>query len=193
MQVGTVFFCSTQSGQHDFRTITNRDSNRDFEIFGCYFTDCCNRHWRDLISKQEKLQEERMVKTILNTILSEVESNGVMIHNLEDWLSNQIKTLSEMLKKSRIYAISFYEKVIAKMSQLDPFTDVDESLTLKIITLGQTSVGKTCLQQAYIHRRFSPNPKATIGLEYQTARMAIKMKSVNAQLWDYQSSCTITT
>ena len=44
----------------------------------------------------------------------------------------------------------------------------NNELTLKIITLGSTKVGKTCLINQYFNKEFNDNPISTIGIDLQS-------------------------
>ena len=44
----------------------------------------------------------------------------------------------------------------------------NNELTLKIIILGSTKVGKTCLINQYFNKEFNDNPISTIGIDLQS-------------------------
>ncbi len=46
--------------------------------------------------------------------------------------------------------------------------DEDISLTLKIIILGSSEVGKTCILNRYFHNEFKENVLSTVGIDFQT-------------------------
>lgn len=54
----------------------------------------------------------------------------------------------------------------------------------KIVLIGDTGVGKTCLLQRYRKNDFSFDTKQTIGVEFATKELTVKGKAVKAQIWD---------
>lgn len=59
-----------------------------------------------------------------------------------------------------------------------------ESLTLKILVLGDSNVGKTSLLLTYTDNYFPESHVATIGVEYKIKTIQIKDYTVNLQIWD---------
>eukprot|EP00823_Brevimastigomonas_motovehiculus_P002024 TRINITY_DN1313_c0_g1_i1.p1 TRINITY_DN1313_c0_g1~~TRINITY_DN1313_c0_g1_i1.p1 ORF type:complete len:214 (-),score=19.01 TRINITY_DN1313_c0_g1_i1:54-695(-) len=55
---------------------------------------------------------------------------------------------------------------------------------LKVIILGDSGVGKTCLLNQYVHKKFSTQYKATIGADFLTKELMIDDKLVTLQIWD---------
>jgi len=55
---------------------------------------------------------------------------------------------------------------------------------LKIIILGDMAVGKSCLMNQYVHRRFSDRYMATLGADFMTKSILIDDRSVTMQIWD---------
>ncbi|KAL0391543.1 UNVERIFIED_CONTAM: Ras-related protein Rab7 [Sesamum latifolium] len=55
---------------------------------------------------------------------------------------------------------------------------------LKIILLGDSGVGKTSLMNQYLHKKFRPQYKATIGADFVTKELQIDDKLVTLQIWD---------
>lgn len=56
--------------------------------------------------------------------------------------------------------------------------------TLKIILLGECSVGKTCLLQRFATDKFISSYAATIGTDFVSKEISIKSKSLLLQVWD---------
>lgn len=61
--------------------------------------------------------------------------------------------------------------------------------TLKVVLLGDSGVGKTCLRSQFIHHMFTNAYKATIGGDYLTTTVGINSDtetktSVHLQVWD---------
>ena len=55
---------------------------------------------------------------------------------------------------------------------------------LKIIVLGDTSVGKTSIIRQYIHQKFSDKYKATIGADFFSQDISIDDTQISLQVWD---------
>ena len=57
-------------------------------------------------------------------------------------------------------------------------------ICLKILLIGDTSVGKTALILKYIDKEFSENHISTIGLEYKDKLIKMKERLIKLQIWD---------
>ncbi|XP_055904171.1 ras-related protein rab7 [Eupeodes corollae] len=55
---------------------------------------------------------------------------------------------------------------------------------LKVIILGDSSVGKTSLMNQYVNKRFSNQYKATIGADFLTKEIVVDDRVVTMQIWD---------
>ena len=60
----------------------------------------------------------------------------------------------------------------------------EKKFIIKIILLGDSSVGKTCLLNLYIKNEFTMQYKATIGADFLTKQLVRKNSSINLQIWD---------
>ena len=58
------------------------------------------------------------------------------------------------------------------------------STPFKIIVVGDTGTGKTCLMLRFADGRFDDNSMATIGVDVSTATLDLGSTSVGLQLWD---------
>ena len=56
--------------------------------------------------------------------------------------------------------------------------------TIKILTLGDTLVGKSSIVLRFSDNRFDDNQLATIGIDYKTKYIKVKDASVKVLLWD---------
>jgi len=54
----------------------------------------------------------------------------------------------------------------------------------KIVLIGDSGVGKTCLLARYRRDEFTYDTKHTIGVEFATKELEVNGKSVKAQIWD---------
>ena len=57
-------------------------------------------------------------------------------------------------------------------------------ITLKILLVGDSAVGKTTLLIKYIEDKFSDAHITTIGVEYKDKEITINNRKVNLQIWD---------
>ena len=55
---------------------------------------------------------------------------------------------------------------------------------MKIIVIGDSGVGKTCLLNRFVKEQFSQLYKATIGADFLSKEVVIDEKHVSLQLWD---------
>ena len=56
--------------------------------------------------------------------------------------------------------------------------------TFKILTLGESGVGKTCILRRFVENKFSKNHLATIGIDFKTKTISIKGYEVKLKIWD---------
>eukprot|EP00931_Biecheleriopsis_adriatica_P077259 TRINITY_DN5085_c0_g1_i3.p1 TRINITY_DN5085_c0_g1~~TRINITY_DN5085_c0_g1_i3.p1 ORF type:complete len:212 (+),score=45.75 TRINITY_DN5085_c0_g1_i3:99-734(+) len=59
-----------------------------------------------------------------------------------------------------------------------------KKVLLKVIILGDSSVGKTSLMNQYVNKKFTQQYKATIGADFLTKEVMIDEKLVTLQIWD---------
>lgn len=57
-------------------------------------------------------------------------------------------------------------------------------LALKILTLGESGVGKTCLVNRYVDNKYDPCELSTIGIEFKPKLIVHKGYQVNLKIWD---------
>ena len=57
-------------------------------------------------------------------------------------------------------------------------------LMFRVVLIGDSSVGKTCLVNRFIHSEFNANEANTIGAMYDTYSTVINGTAVDMQLWD---------
>ena len=59
-----------------------------------------------------------------------------------------------------------------------------ENNTFKILTIGESLVGKTSILRRYVDNKFERHHLATIGIDYQTKTLKIKDKEIKLKIWD---------
>jgi small GTP-binding protein len=57
-------------------------------------------------------------------------------------------------------------------------------IALKILTVGDSSVGKTCLLMRYANDAFSPTYITTIGIDFKIKYVDVDGKRIKLQIWD---------
>merc|ERR1711861_77502 len=59
-----------------------------------------------------------------------------------------------------------------------------KKVLLKVIILGDSSVGKTSLMNQYVNEKFNTQYKATIGADFLTKEVSLEERVVTMQIWD---------
>ena len=59
-----------------------------------------------------------------------------------------------------------------------------EHQVLRVVMIGDSSVGKTCIVERFIHSTFTPEPHNTIGTMYETYSEIRNGREVQLQIWD---------
>ena len=58
------------------------------------------------------------------------------------------------------------------------------TITLKILLVGDSSVGKTTLINKYVEDKFSDSHITTVGVEYKEKEIIVNNRKINLQIWD---------
>ena len=58
------------------------------------------------------------------------------------------------------------------------------SFSFKLITVGDTSVGKSCIVARYFDSDFNERHKPTIGVEFKSKNISYKGHNIKIQIWD---------
>ena len=61
---------------------------------------------------------------------------------------------------------------------------MDTSLNIKVLLLGDPSVGKTTFLKKYMNNQYKNNYELTIGVDYASKIIKIDDKNINLQIWD---------
>ncbi len=56
-------------------------------------------------------------------------------------------------------------------------------LLLRLLIIGDSGVGKTCLLCRYVDDEFYPNYAATIGIDFKVKNIAISNQRIKVQIW----------
>ena len=57
-------------------------------------------------------------------------------------------------------------------------------VTIKVVLIGNSGVGKTCISQRYINDSFTNNEQSTVGASYFQKKLEIDGKPINLDIWD---------
>jgi Ras-related protein Rab-8A len=58
------------------------------------------------------------------------------------------------------------------------------NITLKILTIGESGVGKTCVLRRFVENKFMKNHFATIGIDFKTKTVQYGGSSIKLKIWD---------
>ena len=56
--------------------------------------------------------------------------------------------------------------------------------TIKILILGESTVGKTNILTMFMDKKFNPNHMTTTGIDLKTTNIELKNKKIRIQIWD---------
>ena len=60
----------------------------------------------------------------------------------------------------------------------------EPSNIFKIITIGESGVGKTCILRRFVEDKFLKNHLATIGIDFKTKTLNINNQEIKLKIWD---------
>ena len=60
----------------------------------------------------------------------------------------------------------------------------EKSSTFKILTIGNSGVGKTCILRRFVENKFLKTHLATIGIDFKTKTLNINNKEIKLKIWD---------
>ena len=60
----------------------------------------------------------------------------------------------------------------------------ESNQTFKILTIGESNVGKTCILRRFVENKFSKIHLSTIGIDYRTKSLHVYGKDVKLKIWD---------
>ena len=60
----------------------------------------------------------------------------------------------------------------------------EPSNIFKILTIGESGVGKTCILRRFVENKFLKNHLATIGIDFKTKTLTINNQEIKLKIWD---------
>ena len=60
----------------------------------------------------------------------------------------------------------------------------EPAMTFKILTIGESGVGKTCVLRRFVENKFLKNHLATIGIDFKTKTLNINNREIKLKIWD---------
>ncbi|XP_028291882.1 ras-related protein Rab-33B isoform X1 [Gouania willdenowi] len=78
-----------------------------------------------------------------------------------------------------------FESVFSPTDSLELSRSYDQKCRVfKIIVIGDSNVGKTCLTYRFCGGNFLKNPEATIGVDFRERTLELDGESIKLQIWD---------
>uniref|UniRef100_A0A669DX95 Calcium release activated channel regulator 2A n=1 Tax=Oreochromis niloticus TaxID=8128 RepID=A0A669DX95_ORENI len=131
---------------------------------------------QELMLAQEQLSLLQEQSTRLH------EDKEIEIYRITEGLQRERESLLKQLDlcTSALERIGVYRNMT---SVLGVFTLAPERL-FKIVLVGNSSVGKTCLLRRFCDEAFHPGTSATVGIDYSVKTITVDNSQVALQLWD---------
>jgi small GTP-binding protein len=63
-------------------------------------------------------------------------------------------------------------------------SESESELHFKILTIGESEVGKTCILRRFVENKFLKNHLSTIGIDFRTKTLKIFGRNVKLKIWD---------
>ena len=60
----------------------------------------------------------------------------------------------------------------------------ESSVTFKILTIGESGVGQTCILRRFVENKFLKNNLATLGIDLKTKTLNINDQEIKLKIWD---------
>ena len=95
------------------------------------------------------------------------------IKKFEDAISKTVFSVDSTFCKNSFPKFSNSSKMASRPPQM-----------LKLLLLGDSSVGKTCLLNQFVSRKFTNKYQATIGSDFSSKQLDIDGQSITLQIWD---------
>ena len=76
------------------------------------------------------------------------------------------------------------EKIYARKLEGNQISEADEFITFKIIIVGNSGVGKSCLLKRAAQSKYTENYQATIGFEFLLMYYDVEGTKLKLQIWD---------
>ena len=145
---------------------------------------------KEVIKKEKEIKEEKLDENKEEDKNKkenkEIENNNIIEEGNKNQYINEDNIQSISINKTRDNEKinDFYDKDKENLSIKRNLVDLEEyDRSIKIILLGDSSVGKSSLIQRLIKNEFSELP-ATVAIEYHTYKISINNFSIRMQIWD---------
>ena len=76
------------------------------------------------------------------------------------------------------------DRITIKRLNINEINPNEELINFKIILVGDSSVGKTCLLMRAVNNKFTENYQATIGFEFLLMYYQVNNVKIKLQIWD---------
>ena len=60
----------------------------------------------------------------------------------------------------------------------------EPTMTFKVLTIGESGVGKTCVLRRFVENKFLKNHLATIGIDFKTKTLNMNNQEIKLKIWD---------
>ena len=145
---------------------------------------------KEVIKKEKEIKEEKLDENKEEDKNKkenkEIENNNIIEEGNKNQYINEdnIQNISINKTRDNEKLNDFYDKDKENLSIKRNLVDLEEyDRSIKIILLGDSSVGKSSLIQRLIKNEFSELP-ATVAIEYHTYKISINDFSIRMQIWD---------
>ena len=148
---------------------------------------------KEVIKKEKEIKEEKLDENKEEDKNKkenkEIENNNIIEEGNKNQYINEDNIQNISINKTRDNekindTNDFYDKDKENLSIKRNLVDLEEyDRSIKIILLGDSSVGKSSLIQRLIKNEFSELP-ATVAIEYHTYKISINDFSIRMQIWD---------
>ena len=193
-------------GQERYRTIAEPLYKTSHAVLFVY--DVCNRRSLESISNWNFEVESYCkpeINVLVGTKIDQVDKREVSSKAAEDvarrlefdyfvevssatnvGVDNLFRDLAERLKRK--YEEGLIKELLSDSEAVVPklISSPELNPAFKIITIGQTSSGKTCLIHRYVNNFFPVHVTATIGLEFKIKHQSLNRGTIMLEIWDTQ-------
>ncbi|KAI4887889.1 hypothetical protein NFI96_000721 [Prochilodus magdalenae] len=121
-------------------------------------------------------------------LFREIQKKKLFLKNYSQIIDNQkFDLISQCLASQRHFGRIAYDlmKLFSAPKQLQHHQQPQQKEHLyKILVIGDLGVGKSSIIKRYVHHNFSPNYRATIGVDFALKVLNLEQETIRLQLWD---------